>query len=77
MCLDVGESEVLLNRHSQGDYGDISLADQCVNDQIILEGGPITSIYRSRKGFQIIVVTENGQTVIGLNKEGSLYVYTR
>jgi len=69
VCLGLGESEVLLNRHVQGDYGDIPLVDQCINDQCVVEGGPITSIYRSRKGFEVVIVTENNETSISLTGE--------
>jgi hypothetical protein len=58
VCLEDGESDVLLDRHIHGDYGDIPLVDQCINDQAIIEKAPITSYYRSRKGFEIVVSTD-------------------
>lgn len=71
MVLEQGESEVLLDRHKKGDYGNVSVADACVNDLTREENpnGMVISKYRSIKGFEIVVITENGVTRISLPQE--------
>lgn len=57
--LEKGESADLLNRHKAGDYGNVSHVDACINDFAVEDGGgPITSVYRTRKGFEVLVITE-------------------
>jgi hypothetical protein len=69
--LEPGESESLIKRHCGGDYGNVSVADACVNDFAVEDGsGPIISRYRIRSGHEIIVITEaDGRTKIALPQE--------
>jgi hypothetical protein len=69
--LEPGESESLLKRHCGGDYGNVSVADACVNDFAVEDGGgPILSRYRIRSGHEIVIVTEaDGLTKIALPQE--------
>lgn len=70
VVLAKGESEELLKRHDSGDYGYISLADATVNDFALEDGGyPIFSRYRTRKGFDVEVVTDELSTTIRLHGE--------
>jgi hypothetical protein len=47
-----------LNRHAQGDYGEICEEDRMLNDQAIVDGSRILSAYRTSKNERLWVITE-------------------
>lgn len=57
VVLEDGESEVLLNRHRNGDYGNMSHVDACINDFAVEDGGPVRSAYRTRSGHHVVIIT--------------------
>lgn len=49
---------VLLDRHCQGDWGDLCEEDQQKNEQAIRDGSRIFSAYSLRTGVVLWVITE-------------------
>lgn len=47
----------LLQRHQCGDWGELCTADKTTNDQALLSGGRLLSLYRV-DGIQLYVITE-------------------
>jgi hypothetical protein len=52
-----------IRRHSRGDWGDLDLEDQQLNDQRLEKGGPIASIYTASNGLKFYVLTEADRSV--------------
>jgi hypothetical protein len=54
-----GESvEALLARHAACDWGDLSQEDKDLNDAALVDGSRILSVYRTRLGVKLWVITE-------------------
>lgn len=47
-----------LRRHAQGDWGDCSKDDQEANDQALIEGSRIFSVFHDRFGVKFWIITE-------------------
>jgi len=47
-----------LDRHSQGDWGDVCREDWSLNDQSVTDGARILSAYRTAKGGKLWIITE-------------------
>jgi hypothetical protein len=47
-----------LDRHAQGDWGDVCLEDQQLNDQALIDGSRILSSYKTLRGVKVWVITE-------------------
>jgi hypothetical protein len=57
--LETQESpESLVYRHIQGDWGDVSPADWAENDYAARHGERLFSVYHTRHGRKILVLTE-------------------
>ncbi len=57
--VDSGQSpDVLLHRHSQGDWGDVCADDWESNDMAYEQGDRILSSYKTVKGIKIWIITE-------------------
>ncbi len=56
----IGIEEMLtaFYRHIQGDWGDVSPADQRSNDHAVQHGMRIVSAYHSKKGQKFWIITE-------------------
>ncbi len=55
---DSGQTPVLfLQRHQQGDWGDICDEDKQLNDQAVIDGSRILSAYQTSKGVKIWIIT--------------------
>ena len=52
-----------IGRHARGDWGDLEPADWQVNDQRVVNGGPLASIYKDSKGAKFYILTESDRTV--------------
>ena len=48
----------LLERHSKGDWGDVSEHDRLANERALNDGGRIWSVYRLPSGDIVWVITE-------------------
>lgn len=54
-----GESPgVLLNRHSQNDWGDLCDEDKALNDAALVNGSRLLSAYTTANGTKLWVITE-------------------
>ncbi len=54
-----GESPgVLLNRHSQNDWGDLCDEDKALNDAALVNGARLLSAYTTLKGVRLYVISE-------------------
>jgi hypothetical protein len=54
-----GESpSVFINRHSQGDWGEVCQEDRQLNDQSLIDGSRLLSAYRTAKNERLWVITE-------------------
>jgi hypothetical protein len=54
-----GESPgVLLNRHSQNDWGDLCDEDKALNDAALVDGSRLLSAYTTLKGVKLWIITE-------------------
>ena len=49
---------VFLNRHVQGDWGEVCQEDRQLNDQALVDGSRLLSAYRTAKGERLWVITE-------------------
>lgn len=47
-----------LDRHIQGDWGEVCDEDKALNDQALVDGGRLLSAYRTLKGSRLWVITE-------------------
>ena len=50
--------EFFLDKHVQGDWGEICDGDKQLNDQAVVDGGRILSAYKALKGVRIWIITE-------------------
>ena len=57
---------VALNRHAQCDWGEVSKEDARANDNALLSGERILSVYRSRQGLAFWVMTAAGRSTTTL-----------
>jgi hypothetical protein len=54
-----GQSPALfLDRHIQGDWGDVCDEDKAVNDTALVDGSRLLSSYTTLKGVKLWVITE-------------------
>jgi hypothetical protein len=57
--LKAGESPaVFLDRHIVGDWGDVSEYDRQANETALVDGDRIFSVYKTRLGTKLWVITE-------------------
>ena len=49
---------VFLDRHAQGDWGDVCEEDKQLNDQALIDGSRILSSYTTLQGVKIWIITE-------------------
>lgn len=47
-----------LDRHIQGDWGDVDAEDQQANDEALVDGERILSAYKTLLGVRIWIITE-------------------
>jgi len=54
-----GESpSIFLNRHVQGDWGEVCQEDKQANDQSLIDGSRLLSAYRTAKNERLWIITE-------------------
>ena len=47
-----------LDRHAQGDWGDLDQDDRRLNDEALIDGSRILSAYTTKEGKRIWIITE-------------------
>jgi hypothetical protein len=47
-----------ISRHARGDWGDVCSDDALANEQSLLDGSRLLSVYRTTKGEKVWVITE-------------------
>ncbi len=47
-----------LQRHARGDWGDVCEEDREANDQALLDGSRLLSVYRTSSGQKLWIITE-------------------
>ena len=47
-----------LNRHVQGDWGEVCDEDKALNDQSLIDGSRIMSAYKTTAGVKLWIITE-------------------
>ncbi len=47
-----------LDRHFQGDWGEVDDGDKALNDAALVDGGRLLSAYTTLKGVRIWIITE-------------------
>ena len=53
-----------IQRHQAGDWGDVSEEDRSANDQALVSGTPMVSVYRTPQGITFWLITEADRSVI-------------
>ncbi len=56
--LDHPDMQLALQRHLTGDWGDLCTEDRAANEQALLHGSRLFSVYHSTKGVKFYVITE-------------------
>jgi hypothetical protein len=51
-------ADFFIDRHSRGDWGEVDAEDWQANDQALLDGSRLLSVYRTLRGIPIWVITE-------------------
>jgi hypothetical protein len=47
-----------LDKHAQGDWGEVCDGDKQLNDEALVNGGRILSAYRTLRGTKLWIITE-------------------
>jgi hypothetical protein len=50
--------DFFLQRHANGDWGEVDAEDWKLNDQALLDGSRLVSAYRTLKGKKLWIITE-------------------
>ena len=56
--LGQADARIFLERHFQGDWGDVDEGDWKLNDQALVDGNRLFSVYRTLRGTTLYVITE-------------------
>jgi hypothetical protein len=51
-------SEFFIARHGAGDWGEVNEEDQGLNDEALLHGDRLLSVYKTLRGVRLYVITE-------------------
>ena len=49
---------IYLTRHAHNDWGEIAKGDEGLNDQALVDGGRLLSVYRLKDNTKIWIITE-------------------
>jgi hypothetical protein len=52
------EPTFFLERHLRGDWGDVDAEDAAANEQALLDGSRLLSVYRTLRGVRLYCITE-------------------
>ncbi len=62
-----GESpSVFLDRHAQGDWGEVCEDDWRLNDEALKDGSRLLSLYTTKRGEKLWIITEADRSVTTL-----------
>lgn len=61
--IPIGEIQQALDRHQNGDWGDVCDEDKEVNNQALIHGDRILSAYTSSNGTKFWIITEADRSV--------------
>ena len=61
--LDSASVQVALRKHMQGDWGIVCKEDKQANDNALLEGERLFSIYLDSNGAEFYIITERDRSV--------------
>jgi len=56
--LPLPDIHAALDRHQQGDWGDVCKADHAANDAAVFEKGRLLSVYKTAGGTKFWIITE-------------------
>ena len=60
--LDPGDIAKALDRHAQGDWGDVCEDDRQENELSLAKGFRLLSVYHDRKGVEFWIITEQDRS---------------
>lgn len=66
-AVSLEELEAMVDRHSSGDWGDVTPDDAEANEAALVDGTRLFSVYRSASGATLWIITEadrSGTTVL-------------
>ena len=61
--LNADDIAACVNRHANGDWGELCDHDQTENNRALCEGGRLFSLFHDRKGTKFYVITECDRSV--------------
>ena len=62
-CLQLEDVYTSIQRHAQGDWGEVCPEDAAENELSLKEGFRLMSVYRDRKGTRFWIITEASREV--------------
>lgn len=60
------EAGFFVEKHCQGDWGDVAPDDQAENERALLEGGRLVSLFMTLKGDALLVITEADRSITSI-----------
>jgi hypothetical protein len=62
--LEAGQVPIeFLQRHARGDWGDVCAEDKGLNDEALIDGSRLLSVYKTKQGQRIWIITEADRSV--------------
>jgi hypothetical protein len=52
------DAAFFLDKHAQGDWGDVAPDDQAENEKALQDGGRLVSLHMTLKGDALLIITE-------------------
>lgn len=50
--------DFFLEKHLSGDWGEVDAEDRSLNDQALMDGSRLLSVYRTLRGVRLYIITE-------------------
>lgn len=57
------DAEFFLEKHAQGDWGDVAPDDQAENEKALQAGGRLVSLFMTLKGDALLIITEPDRSI--------------
>ncbi len=57
------DAAFFLDKHAQGDWGELCIDDQKLNDQAIRAGERLVSLFETLTGDSLLIITESDRSV--------------
>lgn len=61
--IGINDLSTALQRHLSGDWGDLDEHDRAMNEEALLIGGRLLSVYHDSKGVKFYIITEWDRSV--------------